>query len=184
MNFSSLAVLAAALMLTGAARADLTVTIPGAVPSGPACEQAWRQADTPERAATIFIAALVTYEFDEAVARDCMARIVDDGYLTANGELSTDFEYLIDVGIDRHAEIARSYIHGATPENGYRLPVGAWPVNFTRDRRYELGDGLYRIKVYTSGQPTSRPVTMRLTDDGHYRIHEASTLFVGVAAIR
>lgn len=62
----------------------------------------------PERAATVFVAALVTYEFDEATARECMRTIVDDTYLNANGALSLDFDYLVDVGIDRHATIARS----------------------------------------------------------------------------
>lgn len=174
--------LAAGALLTAPAHADESVVIPGAVPSGELCEQAWIEADTPERAATIFIAALVTYEFDEAVARDCMRRIVDANYLNANGDLSRDFEYLIDVGIARHAAIARSYIAGAEPEEGYVLPQGTWTVRFTRDARFDLGNGLYRVKVYTSGQPSTRPVTMRLDEDGRYRIHEASTLFVGVAA--
>lgn len=55
-------------------------------------------------------------------------------------------------------------------------------MRLTRDARDELGDDLYRIKVYTSGQPTTRPVTLRRTGEGLYRIYEASTLFVGVAA--
>lgn len=176
--------LLAGVWLTGAAAGDEIVTLPGALPSGEACESAWSRAQGPEEAASIFIAALITYEFDEDSARDCLRRIVDIGYLDAHGELSRDFEYLIDVGIDRHAAIARSYVVGATPDNGYALPEEGWPVRFTRDARFDLGGGEYRVKVHTSGQPTSRPVTLRRDENGHYRINEASTLFVGVAAPR
>ncbi|TGY87876.1 hypothetical protein E5163_13245 [Marinicauda algicola] len=177
-----LAGFAAALLLGAPALGEERVSINGAVPSAEACESAWRGADSPERAATVFVAALVTYEFDRETALDCMRRIVDEGYLSANGALSHDFDYLVEVGIARSAAIARSYIEGAAPENGYVLPEGPWTVRFERDARFDLGDGLYRVKVFTSGQPTTRPVTLRLDAEGHYRIHEASTLFVGVAA--
>ena len=171
----------AALTAGAAAQADRGIDIPGTLPDAATCERAWANADAPETAAAIFVAALITYEFDETVARACMTRIVDDGYLT-NGELSRSFDYLIEVGIDRHSEIARSYVDGATPENGYALPEPPWTIRFERDRRFDLGDGEYRVKVVTSGQGTSRPVTLRRDDAGHYRIAEASTLFVGVHA--
>ncbi|PHS26057.1 MAG: hypothetical protein COA84_06620 [Robiginitomaculum sp.] len=177
-------VLAAAILgISASAQADQTMTIQGTLPSAKACERAWASAQSPEAAATVFIAALITYQFDQNIARDCMTQIVDSNYLS-NGKLSHDLEYLIDVGIDRHAEIARSYINGATPENGYNLPQKPWSLRFTRDKRYDLGNNQYRVKVYTSGQPSSRPITMRRDENGHYRINEASTLFVGIAAPR
>ncbi|PHR60344.1 MAG: hypothetical protein COA47_08075 [Robiginitomaculum sp.] len=176
-NIMTLAICA----MAGLAHADQTISLPGNLPSGEACETAWAKAQTPESAAVVFIAALITYQFDEAIARDCMIRIVDDRYLS-NGKLSHDLEYLIEVGIDRHAEIARSYVKGAVPGNGYAMPEAPWTIHFTRDNRFDLGNSQYRVKVYTSGQPTSRPMTMRRDDSGHYRINEASTLFVGVAA--
>jgi Domain of unknown function (DUF6935) len=174
---------AACLSMASVAYAGQSIAIPGTLPSGTACEKAWIDAKTPEAAAVVFIAALITYQFDEDVARDCMTRIVDKNYLS-NGTLSRDFEYLIDVGIKRNAEIARSYVSGAVPENGYALPGKPWTIRFTRDKRYDLGDHLFRVKVYTSGQPTTRPITMRKDENGHYRINETSTLFVGVAAPR
>ncbi|MDQ7020169.1 MAG: hypothetical protein Q9M33_13530 [Robiginitomaculum sp.] len=174
---------AAFLAISATAQADQTMTIPGALPSAKACESAWAGAQSPEAAATVFIAALITYQHDKTIARNCMARIVDNNYLS-NGKLSHDLEYLIEVGIDRHAEIARSYVDGAVPDNGYSLPNGPWVIRFTRDQRFDLGKGQYRVKVYTSGQPSSRPITMRRDENGHYRINEASTLFVGVAAPR
>ncbi|PWE18000.1 hypothetical protein DDZ18_05350 [Marinicauda salina] len=172
---------AAAISIGATAHAGQGIDIPGALPDGDTCERVWADAESPEMAAAVFVAALITYEFDEAVARDCMTRIVDDGYL-ANGELSRNFDYLIEVGVDRHAEIARSYVEGATPENGYALPEPPWTIRFERDRRFDLGGGEYRVKVVTSGQGTSRPVTLRRDDAGRYRIAEASTLFVGVHA--
>ncbi len=171
------------LGLANTAHADQTISLPGSIPSGDACETAWAGAQSPESAAVVFVAALITYQFDEAVARNCMSRIVDERYLS-NGKLSHDFEYLIDVGIARHTEIARSYVQGAVPENGYTLPAAPWSIRFTRDSRFDLGNNEYRVKVYTSGQPSSRPITLRRDESGHYRINEASTLFVGVAAPR
>ncbi|PHS28325.1 MAG: hypothetical protein COA85_03700 [Robiginitomaculum sp.] len=174
---------AAIFGMSVSAHADQTMTIPGALPSANACESSWAGAQSPEAAATVFIAALITYQFDKAIARDCMTRIVDSSYLS-NGKLSYDLEYLIEVGIDRHSEIARSYVSGAIPDNGYTLPKKPWVIHFTRDKRFDLGNKQYRVKVYTSGQPSSRPITMRRDENGHYRINEASTLFVGVAASR
>ena len=55
-------------------------------------------------------------------------------------------------------------------------------VVFTRDARYDLGDEHYRVKVITSGQPSTRPITVRQVEGEGFRINEASTLFVGVAA--
>ncbi len=177
-------VLAVALLgISASAHADQTITIPGTLPNAETCEKAWTGANSPEAAASIFIAALITYQFDQATARDCMTRIVDANYLS-NGKLSHDIEYLIEVGIDRHSEIARSYVGDAVPDNGYTLPETKWNIHFTRDQRFDLGNQQYRVKVYTSGQPSSRPITMRRDGKGHYRINEASTLFVGVAAPR
>lgn len=162
---------------------DVTITIPGPLPDGEICESVWSEAESPEDAVVVFVAALLTYEFNEEASRDCMARIVDEGYLDSRGELSQSFEYLIEVGIERHPEIARSYVDGATPQNGYALPEeGGWDIVFTRDARFDLGNDEYRVKVYTSGQPTSRPVTVRRDEDGLMWIKEASTLFVGVFA--
>jgi len=164
-----------------AAIADTVIEIPGHLPDADTCETAWAGAGTPEGAAAVFVAALITYEVDEDLARDCMRRIVDDGYLS-NGDLSHDFNYLIDVGIERWPEIARSYVQGAEPSNGYALPEAPWQIVFTRDARYDLGGEQYRVKIVTSGQPSSRPITVRRDTDDLFRINEASTLFVGVAA--
>jgi len=169
------------LLFAGGALANETIGLPGPLPNGEACESAWADADTPEGAAAVFVAALLTYETNEDVARDCMRRIVDDGYLS-NGVLSYDLNYLIDVGVDRSPEIARSYVSGAEPANGYTLPETPWQIVFTRDARFDLGNDQFRVKIITSGQPTSRPITLRRDEAGHYRVHEASTLFVGVAA--
>ncbi len=181
MNIRTITTTLAIYAVAGLAHADQTISLPGTLPSGEACETAWKEAQSPESAAVVFVAALITYQFDKEIARDCMTRIVDDRYLS-NGKLSHDVEYLIEVGIDRHPEIARSYVNGAKPENGYTMPEAPWAIHFTRDKRFDLGNHEYRVKVYTSGQPTSRPITMRRDEHGRYRINEASTLFVGVAA--
>lgn len=121
-------ILASALATIGlsasALAEDVTITIPGPLPNADICEQVWSEAQAPEDAVVVFVAALLTYEFNAEVSRDCMERIVHDGYLNSNGELSRDFEYLMEVGLADDPQIPRSYVRGATPENGYALPDG------------------------------------------------------------
>ena len=176
--------LSATLFVAPAVQAVDSVIIGGMVPDGEICEIVWAESGSPEEAAAVFIAALVTFQFDEAPARDCMTRIVDDGYLTG-GALSRAFIGLLDGALARQPEIARSYIEGAVAENGYALPgEPPWRIVFSRDRRFDLGDGLYRVNVATSGEPSDRSITLRRDGRGRYRIHEASALFSAVAAPR
>jgi hypothetical protein len=161
--------------------ANEDISLPGAPSTAAACIDAWQKAESPEAAAAVFVGAMLAHETDPETALGCFAGIVDDGYL-ANSELSYDFKYLIEVGIDRNPEIARSYVRGATPQNAYALPEAPWTLEFTRDDRYQIADDEFRVKILTSGQPTARPITLRLDGNGHYRVNEASTLFVGVFA--
>lgn len=181
----SLAILGAvigAALCAPASAADTKIEIPGAAQSAEACVRANASAASPEEAAAVFVSALLAYETDQETARACFEALVDDNYLSGGG-LSEDFNYLIDVGIARHPEIARSYIKGATPQNGYSAGDPPWTLVFTRDARFKIASDVYRVKLRTSGQPTSRPISLRLVD-GRYRVNEASTLFVGVARSR
>ena len=171
----------AAVASPSAARQD--IELPDYLPSVEACENAWSDAATPEEAASVFVAAMLTYEIDKDLAADCFERIVDESYLT-DAELSYDFNFLMDVGIGKSKDIARSYVSGATPENGYDIGKAPFVLKFIRDNRFQISNDEFRTKIVTSGQPTPRPITMRLASNGHYRITEASSLFVGVAAPR
>ncbi|MEO1038059.1 MAG: hypothetical protein AAFX09_00815 [Pseudomonadota bacterium] len=169
----------AALCFSAVSAAADSVIIGGTVPDGHICEQVWADSGSPEEAAAVFIAALVTLETDPDAARDCIERIVDGRYLNGgaiNAELDRHLARLI-----MSPAIARSYLEFATPDTGYALPgEPPWRILFTRDRRFDLGDGFYQVRVQRSGASADREVRLRRDGQGRYRIYEASDLLVAV----
>jgi hypothetical protein len=75
--------------------------------------------------------------------------------------------------------VARSYLLGSSPANGYR-PTGPFRVRWQRHARPNPGSGRRRVMLVSSGADNPRPVTLRKGPEGLWRVDEASSLFVGV----
>lgn len=140
---------------------------------------------TPERGATMLILAMLVFEDYPAEAEKMVIEaITDDNLLVTAGGTKSLMPHMKDHLYKRlklDPNIARSYVEGATPQNGYELPVGAgYTFRFSRNRLSQVSDTEVRVFVATSGQGTSRPVSMKLQPSGVWKVEEASSLFVGV----
>ena len=142
-------------------------------------------ATTPERGATMLILAMLVFEdYPDEAEKMVVEAITDDNLVIAADGTKSLMPHMKDHLYKRlklDPNIARSYVEGATPQNGYTLPQGAgYTFRFSRNRLSQVSDTEVRVFVATSGQGTSRPVSMKLQPDGIWKAEEGSSLFVGV----
>ncbi len=146
-------------------------------------------AQTPEGGAAMMILALHAYTEDEELGRQCLTIAVDrdrlqegpDGY--KGWQLRRSNMQRIKSQLQRQAYIPKSYIKGATPENGYQLP--APPHVFTIADNPYSGDpasGKCKLFVVCSGADSPRPVALKRNNRGIWKASEWSSLIVGMRA--
>lgn len=71
-----------------------------------------------------------------------------------------------------------SYFTGTSPDNGYAFDPATATLAVNR---HDPGvGGTYKIFVTSSGADFPRPVSLKLGDDGLYRVNEFSSIYVGV----
>lgn len=139
---------------------------------------------TPEGGAAVLIAALLAWAQDDPKAESYLATALACGQLECGQLRLADRQRLARQLKGREATI-HSYIQGATPENGYKLPEPPYKLTLTRNP-YSGEESSGRVKVFVacSGASTPRPITLKRESDGVWRGHEWSSLLVGVAAPR
>jgi hypothetical protein len=146
-------------------------------------------ATTPHGGAAAMVTALLLYAADEQLGLQCLTIAVDRDRLEAGTtgyrgwQLRRREMQRIETQIKAGPHIPRSYIHGATPENGYMLPALPYVLAFS-DNPYS-GDpdsGTYKLFVSCSGASSPRPVTVKRNDRGIWKAHEWSSLISGVKA--
>jgi len=143
--------------------------------------------NTPEGAAGLFIMAMLAQETSPHVSRAFMTLSLGQGQLVdgPNGYKGRQPDTTMSDHIKRlqnDPAIARSYVTGATPQNGYTLSEGDLTLYFTRNRLSVVTPDEIRVYVATSGAGTPRPVYMKRESDGIWRVAECSSLFVGIYA--
>jgi len=143
-------------------------------------------AGTPQGGAALMIAALLVYAEDSDLGQQCLAAAIDpqrleeglkgyDGWQLRSRELS-----LIQSQIRHQPFIPRSYVRGATPENGYQLPDPPYIFDFAvSPYSGDPESGTYKVFVSCSGAATPRPVTVS-KHGPLWKAYEWSTLVVGV----
>lgn len=146
-----------------------------------------RLARSPQGGAAMMVVALLLYAQDEQVGQACLAAAVDRGRLQegrsgyAGWGLGVRDLQLIRLQIGGQRHIPRSYVKGATPDNGYEL--GEPPYDFGFQYNPHSGDpasGEYKVFVESSGASSARPVSMRRNEQGIWQAREWSSLVVGV----
>lgn len=144
-------------------------------------------ARTPEGGAAMMVAALWLMTEDEEAGWPVLAEAVDPSRLQAGSgatggrRLGKRDLQLIRSQIGGRGHMLRSYMAGATPENGYRLPQPPFRVECTEN--LYSGDpesGQFKVFVASSGADSPRPVTLRRGEDGLWRAAEWSSLLLGV----
>ncbi len=146
-----------------------------------------RLARTPEGGAAMMVVALLLYAESEALGGPCLAVAAESSRLQEgpNGHrgwelCSTDLN-LIRSQIGQRPYIVRSYLDGATPENGYALRGGSCILHISRNA-YSGAEESGRCKVFVacSGADSPRPVMLARNDLGIWKAAEWSSLLVGV----
>ena len=144
-------------------------------------------ATTPQGGAAMMVVALLAYVEDQELGQQCLTVAVDRGRLSEGSkgykgwQLSNrDLQFLRgQLGGKEH--LARSYIEGTGPDNGYCLPDPPYSVVCT-DNQYsgDPASGSFKVFVNCSGAATPRPVTAKVNDKGIWKVSEWSSLLVGV----
>ncbi|MCL7454749.1 MAG: hypothetical protein M8467_17060 [Anaerolineae bacterium] len=144
-------------------------------------------ASTPQGGAAMMVLALLLYTEDEELGRQCLTiaadrdRLQEGPYGYRNWQLRTRDMQLINLQLKAMPYLPRSYIRGATPENGYRLPDP--PYHFSFAPNLYGGDpatGVFKAFLHCSGASNPRPIMLRRNDKGLWKGCEWSSLIVGV----
>lgn len=152
-----------------------------------------RLAQTPQGGAAMMVLALLAFARDEQVGTPCLTVAVDRGRLHESPDeskvhqgykgwqLSVQDLQRIQLQIKGKEYLPRSYIQGATPENGYALPSPPFTIGCS-DNPYsgDVASGTYKVFVQSSGADSPRPVTLKRNDKGIWKAAEWSSLIVGV----
>jgi len=143
-------------------------------------------ANTPEGGAAMTIIALIVYSQNESLGEKMLTVALDRSNLQ-KGSAYKGFAphrslnyHLGRVGSWKDG--VRSYVQGATPENGYELPDGPLVFEFSRNRFSETSPENIKVFVASSGASSPRPVRLLQNNRGVWKAKELSSLFLGVAA--
>lgn len=146
-----------------------------------------RIATTPEGGAAVLVVAMIAYAQDAAVGTKFLtvaleaSKLVDgpDGFKGKQpGRM-----VLIDAAsrIGKAPHIARSYVQGATPQNGYALPAPPWRIS-GREQPGDVQADRGKTFVRSTGADSPRPVHLVRNERGHWKATNWSSLEVGVRA--
>jgi hypothetical protein len=82
----------------------------------------------------------------------------------------------------RHHHIFRSYVKGATPENGYTIDRTGYSLHIAGSERDQYGRG-WKLLLASSGADSPRPVYLRQsTKSGLWFVDSFANVYVGVRA--
>ncbi len=110
---------------------------------------------TPQGSAAMFILALNIFLNDQALGRACLDMVrlnepISDGEMKA---------HLIPLA-EQYPQVARSYIRGATKDNGYTPPEDEWVMYFKITDERGPNRKAKTVYVGCSGTDSYRPITL------------------------
>ncbi len=159
-----------------------------ALPKSPEEFTEWRTktALTPEGGAMVFLVAMHLYVSNERLGMQCLTIALDRTQLSKSSDGYQGFrpnrsqEYLIGrLRTQKHLPLA--YVVGTKPADGYRASL-PFRFRFSRNRYSVQSNRDIKVFVETAGGVRPRPVTLRRNERGHWKVVEASSLFVSVPA--
>lgn len=143
-----------------------------------------RVARTPEGGAAVMVVALLLYAEDKVLGERCLGEAVDGGRLqpvAAGRRLGRRDLQLIASQVGGRPYVLRSYLAGACPENGYRMPEPPLQIEWSANPYSgDVDSGSYKVFVASSGADSPRPVTVRRDPEGLWKAYEWSSLLLGV----
>ena len=157
----------------------------GPVPASPEAfaELSDRLCRTPEGAAAAMVTVLLACADDERTGMTFATMLLHPDRLRAGDlhdgrEPGQHYRDMLRIAAGKPS-LARSYLVGASPGNGYR-PAPPLRVRWRPHDTPSASPERVRLMLLTSGADHPRPVTLRRGDDGLWKVDECSSLFVGV----
>jgi hypothetical protein len=142
-------------------------------------------ASTPQGGAAVFVAALLVYASDTRLGLQCLTIAIDlsrlqDGSAGIKGKEPTkrDQQSFRDY-VGSRPYLARSYVQGTSPENGYELAPPPLRVRI-KDQPGDLQPDKARVFVYCTGADSPRPIRLSRNASGTWKASEWSSLLVGI----
>ena len=157
----------------------------GPVPDSPEAfaERRYRLCRTPQGAAAAPVTVLLATNEDERTGLTCATMLLHPDRLRAGDlhdgrEPGQHYRDLLRTAAGK-PYIARSYLVGASPGNGYR-PDPPLRVRWRPHDTPSASPERVRLMLLSAGADNPRPITLRRGDDGLWTVDEASSIFVGV----
>ncbi len=113
------------------------------------------QIATPWGSAAMFIVALNIFVQDQELGQTCLD-MVRLGEPITQAELENVFQMMA----NQYPFVARSYIAGTTPKNGYTVPQGDWVIYIKITDEKSLRRKSKTVYVGCSGTGSYRPITL------------------------
>ena len=141
---------------------------------------------TPEGGAALFIIAMMRFVEDPELGEQFFTIALDRGNLqkTSKGykgyRPGNSLQYHLN-RLKNMQHLPGSYALGTSPADGYQASA-PYRFEFTRNKYSKIKETQIKVFVACSGASSPRPVTLKQNDKGIWKVHEASSLFVGVAA--
>lgn len=149
-------------------------------------------AQTPEGGVAVFVTALLKYAEDQKVGEQFLTIGIDRKWLVdkpagfKGKSPSLSAMQNLRMRIADKSYVARSYIKGTSPENGYQyqppliIKILEQDGDQQMNARQKDENGLVKLFVYSSGADRPRPIQVKQNDKGVWKAYSWSSLETGV----
>lgn len=143
-------------------------------------------AQTPQGGAAVFILSMLLYEREPELGMQAFTIALDRHKLAKNNPgykgyvPDQTFQNNVKSYLAPRSYIARSYILGTSPEQGYQMGKPPYKMQFSSNAHSEQSDGSMRIFIKSSGADSPRPVTLKKNNRGIWKVSNYSSLFMGI----
>lgn len=134
---------------------------------------------TPEGTAALFVAAALMLESAPDAGKTCLFDILGPQYMVGPGKPKPSAKRLIE-RLTGNKSLARSYVVGTTPGEGYTLPSPPLAVSTSRNPYSEMAPDRIKVFVACSGADSDRPIQLVKVEEGRWLVAEASSLTTGI----
>lgn len=173
------------LALAVSAAAETEVRIPALPATLEDFKAMQAEGSTPEKAAALFIIAMRVWNTDPKLSEAMMAEAAMPSLRGKKpGKLGTGLKYHLNRTKDRLGVMAGAYVQGTKMENGYAPPEGAGYRFLFNRNKYSGSEEKGRVKVFVDLAEgvglRPRPIASKKGEDGIWRVHEVSSMFLDV----
>jgi hypothetical protein len=148
-----------------------------------------RVAHEPQGGAALMVVALLVAAEDEALGASCLTVAVDRARLQESPSGYKGYSLLpadhrrIKEQLRGRSFLARSYLRGTSPGDGYAPPPLPWTIDLaTNPHSGDPASGTLKLFVASSGADSPRPIAVKRNDKGIWKASEWSSLIVGIRA--